>query len=182
MSPRRITIAFPDHMQEVVWAHLRSNDVDEEAAFLFAEPEFTAKGITLHVRGSYLVPSQDFEVRGMDGIVLNDECRAALLKRAHDAGHALIECHAHPGWRPAVFSIYDFEGFSEFVPHVRWRLQDRPYAAIVVAGTTFDALAWIEPGNPTPVAVDAVTSASEILYPTRQSLVRWQEVTRGRTV
>jgi len=152
MSPRRITIAFPDHMQEVVWAHLRSNDVDEEAAFLFAEPEFTAKGITLHVRGSYLVPSQDFE------------------------------CHAHPGWRPAVFSIYDFEGFSEFVPHVRWRLQDRPYAAIVVAGTTFDALAWIEPGNPTPVAVDAVTSASEILYPTRQSLVRWQEVTRGRTV
>jgi hypothetical protein len=78
--------------------------------------------------------------------------------------------------------FYDFEGFTEFVPHVRWRLRGRPYAAIVVADTTFDALAWIEPEDPKPVAVDAVTAESEILYPTRKSVTRWQEVNDGQAV
>lgn len=179
---RRVTIAFPEDMQADVWAHLRSNDRDEEAAFLFAEPEATAKGLTFHVRGWYRVAAEDFEARGFEGIVLSDECRAMVFKRAHNEGRALIECHSHPGWRPAVFSLYDFVGFAEFVPHARWRLHGRPYAAIVVADTTFDALAWIEPENPKPVAVDAVTGESEILYTTRKSMTRWQEVNDGSAV
>jgi hypothetical protein len=183
MTPHRVTLTFATDVQEAVWAHLRSNvDGEEEAAFLFADAEVTTRGTTLHVRGWYQVVADDFEARGMEGIVLTDACRASLFKRAHDEGRCLIECHSHPGPRTAVFSLYDFEGFSEFVPHVRWRLQGRPYAAVVVADTTFDALAWIEPGAHAPVAVDAVTTDNEILYPTRKSLVRWQEVQHGITL
>jgi len=183
MTIRRITLAFSGDIQSAVWQHLRSNpDGEEEAAFLFADAETTPRGITLHVRSWYPVKPEDFEARGWEGIVLSDACRAAMFKRAHDEGRCLIECHSHPGPRPAVFSPYDFEGFVEFVPHVRWRLKGRPYAAVVVADTTFDALAWIDADSETPLAVDAVTAGSEILYPTRKSFTRWQEAHHGKSV
>ena len=68
MTARRVTIAFPEDMQADIWAHLRSNDQDEEAAFLFVEPEVTAKGLTFYVRGWYRVAPEDFEARGIEGI------------------------------------------------------------------------------------------------------------------
>lgn len=180
---QRVTIAFQDGVREAVWKHLRSNaNDDEDAAFLFADAEPTAHGMTLHVRGWYGVVDDDFEAHGLAGIELSDACRAAMFKRAHDEERCLIECHSHPGRRPAVFSPYDFDGFDEFVPHVRWRLQNRPYAAIVVADTSFDALAWIDLDGAELVSVDAVTVGTEILYPTRTSLTRWKELHRGSPI
>jgi hypothetical protein len=169
-------------MQDAVWTHLRSNREDEEAAFLFADVQTTPRGTVFHVRGWYRVEPHDFAARGIEGIELTDACRAALMKRAHDERRALLECHSHPGPRQAMFSLFDFDGFDEFVPHVRWRLKGRPYVAFVVADTTFDALAWIEPGVTSPVAVDAITDGDQLSYPTRRSLTRWKEVHHGQAV
>jgi hypothetical protein len=174
-----VTLSFTGALQMDVWRHLRSNADDEEAAFLFADVESTSRGTTFHVRGWYRVEPEDFDERGMHGIELTDACRAAIVKRAHDEGQSLIECHSHPGAMAATFSLYDFEGFTEFVPHVRWRLKERPYAAVVVAATTFDALAWIDPRTTAPSAVDAVTTDDRILFPTRRSVARWREM-RGQ--
>jgi hypothetical protein len=33
------------------------------------------------------------------------------------------------------------------VPHLWWRLRGRPYGALVTAGKTFDALAWVDGPN-----------------------------------
>jgi hypothetical protein len=175
-----VSIAVPGQIQSDVWNHLRSNQDAEEAAFLFADVEEAPRGATFHVRSWYQVVPSDFEERGAAGIVLTDQCRAWLMKRAHDERRSLIECHSHPGPRVAVFSLYDFEGFTEFVPHVRWRLKGRPYAALVVADTSFDGLAWIAPHNPQPAAVDVLTTPGEIFYPTRRSIALWQEAHRGQ--
>jgi hypothetical protein len=180
---RHVTIAFPPGLQERVWGHLRSNqDGDEEAAFLFADIETTPRGVIFHVHDWYKVEPTDYASRGFDGIELTDSCRGQILKRAHDEGRSLLECHSHPGWRQAVFSRFDFEGFEEFVPHVRWRLKGRPYAAVVVADTSFDALAWVDPDITDPVAVDAVAAGIQLSYPTRHSLTRWKEVHRGKSL
>lgn len=178
----RTTVTFPAGMQEEVWAHLRSNQDDEEAAFLFADVQMTPRGTVFHVRGWYRVQPEDYARRGIDGIELSDDCRAAMLKRAHDEGRCLVECHSHPGPRQAAFSPFDFEGFEEFVPHVRWRLQRRPYAAFVVADSSFDALAWIEPDANEPVAVDAIAAGDQLRYPTRRSLTRWKEMHHGKAL
>src|SRR5262249_44993005 len=84
---QRVTIAFQVGVRDEVWKHLRSNaDGDEDAAFLFADAEPTARGVTLHVRGWYGVVDDDFDARGLAGIELSDACRAAMFKRAHDEG------------------------------------------------------------------------------------------------
>ena len=73
---------------------------------------------------------------------------------------------------PAQFSEYDREGLLETVPHMLWRLAKRPYAAIVVAPSGFDALVWLsDPQKPS--ALDALVAGSQIMKPTNLSLLRW---------
>jgi proteasome lid subunit RPN8/RPN11 len=157
-----------------VWAHLLSNDVgEEEAAFLFAHVEHTSRGVTFNVRDWYAVTSDDYSRRDREGIELNDASRARLFKAAHEGGFSLVECHSHPGPWPAGFSETDVNGFGEFVPHVWWRLKGRPYAAIVVASDTFDAIAWVDSPD-CAIPVDAITDGGRLLYPTHESLKRWE--------
>jgi hypothetical protein len=77
-------------------------------------------------------------------VSLGDETRASVIKWAWDAGLSLVEVHSHGRWAPAGFSGSDLHGFREWVPHLWWRLQARPYAALVTAAGSFDGWAWVE--------------------------------------
>src|SRR5258705_270857 len=114
----------------------------EEAAFLFAHPETIADSTVLSVIECIMIPPEGFASRSRFYLELTDETRAAVIKRAHDLGAGLIECHSHPGQRGAFFSWSDLHGFDDFVPHVRWRLSGRPYAAVVFASDSIDVIAW----------------------------------------
>lgn len=75
----------------------------------------------------------------------------------------LVEAHSHGPRGVPTFSGSDWTGFSEWVPHVRWRLRGAPYAAIVVAAAgTLDAIAWIddEPEQVETIATTGVLRAS----------------------
>lgn len=120
--------------------HLLSTPRCEQAAFLFcrhsdADGAFTCEDWSALERA-------DFEVQAGDYLELTDEARARFIKHAHDRGLCLVESHSHPGPYPAAFSHSDLNGLDEFVPHVRWRLRGRPYAALVFAKSGFDGLAW----------------------------------------
>lgn len=118
----------------------------EEAAFVFAEYE--ASTMTFSLIEWMSVPADGFESRSLYHLALADEYRVRAIRRAHDLECCLVECHSHAGTHPAEFSTSDLWGFGEFVPHVRWRLEGRPYGAIVFAADTFDAFAWIEGVDP----------------------------------
>jgi hypothetical protein len=75
---------------------------------------------------------------------LPDETRSAVIQWATAESACLIEAHSHSQWSPAAFSLYDLRNLDEWVPHLRWRLRGRPYAAIVTSVVDFDALAWID--------------------------------------
>jgi hypothetical protein len=115
----------------------------EEAAFVFCRVLATNSEVQFQFLDLYPVPAGDFEYKSMFGIVLNDLCRAKVIKRAHDLNASLLELHSHPKASTAEFSPSDRSGFAEFVPHVWWRLKQRPYAAIVVSPAGFDSLFWI---------------------------------------
>jgi hypothetical protein len=141
---------------------LPANPKAEEAAFCFArfETEYGFECLEWMP-----VPVTDFGHRSLFHIELTDENRAKVIKRAHDLNASIIELHSHPKARRAEFSASDQSGFLEFVPHVRWRLKGRPYAAIVVTPTAFDSLAWINDDRK-PTSVLQIQAGNKLMSPT----------------
>jgi len=142
---RPILVNLPAAIYDDVIAHLLRSDSDlEEAAFGFAERVAEGDTTVFRIFDWMPVPPEGFEVQLPYHFELTDDMKAAVIKRAHDLGACLIEFHCHTGRWPAAFSPSDRAGFSEFVPHVLWRLKGRPYVAVVVCPSGRDGVAWID--------------------------------------
>jgi hypothetical protein len=118
----------------------------EEASFLYVVPGDDGSFASVEW---FAVPASGFASRSAYHLELSDETRAMVIKRAHDLGASLVELHSHVGRGPARFSPSDLSGFRDFVPHVFWRLKNRPYLAVVMTRTEFDGFAWTsDPHSP----------------------------------
>lgn len=161
-------------MYDGLMAHLLPpNACYEEAAFLFAE-SFHDHGdsLSFQVVDWNPIPPDGFAHRSSYYLELKDDTRASLIKRAHDLNACLVECHSHPCFSPQ-FSWSDCLGLEEFVPHVRWRLRDRPYAAVVVAANGFDSLVWHGTGA-RPDDFAAIGVDGHYMNPTGYTLNNWE--------
>ena len=145
----------------------------EEGAFLFAKISQTVDVLRFDVIETVKLTPDDFEAQFEDFLELADVTRVRLIKRAHALNASLVEMHSHPGPWPAAFSAADRAGLAETVPHMFWRLAKRPYAAIVVATSGFDALIWTE-ANGAPRPLDALIAGTQLLRPTNNSLKGWK--------
>jgi hypothetical protein len=158
-------------LHDQAMAHLRSTGSAEQAAFMFALRRSDTDMFDV-VEGT-LMGRDDLAHQYSDYLELTDEARARLIKRAHALGASLVEMHSHPFPLPAAFSLADREGLRETVPHMWWRLANRPYFAIVIGPSDFDALAWLD--NPrVPRALDALIAGEARLMPTNNSLKGWR--------
>ncbi len=119
------------------------------------------------------MPPEGFVEHSRYFLHLTDETRGRVIKRAHDLSAALIEFHSHPLQRAAEFSASDISGFGEFVPHVRWRLKNRPYAAFVFTPSSFDALAWSD-DVVSPRAFEAIAESGRRHTPTNLTFASWR--------
>lgn len=156
-----ITLELPAKVYGDLRAHLLPGDSDvEQAAFVYARTERDANdGVAFRFVDHELIRPTGFAIQHSYHLELGDEQRAAVIKRAHDLNASIVEFHSHPGPFPACFSPSDLYGFKDFVPHVWWRLKNRPYLAVVVASTGFDALAWVNSPS-APEAVDSIVMES----------------------
>jgi len=144
----------------------------EEAAFLFVTMSQSEDHVSFEVAEVAKLTPADFDARMGDYLELSDKTRARLIKRAHDLGASLAEMHSHLGPYEAAFSDSDRIGLQETVPHMWWRLSKRPYLALVVTRSSFDALVWLD--NPKiPRPLDAVLAGNQLLRPTNNSLEAW---------
>lgn len=144
----------------------------EQAAFLFAACERSARQTRFLVSETRKLHPGDFAAQEGDYLELNDEARAELIKRAHVLGATLVEIHSHLGPWPAAFSDADRAGLRETVPHMWWRLKKKPYLALVMTASGFDALVWIDNAR-TPTALDGLLTGDRLLKPTNYSLGGW---------
>jgi hypothetical protein len=119
------------------------------------------------------IPPEGFDHQYKGFIELTDETRARMIKRAHDLGASIVEFHSHPFAKDAAFTVGDLEGLDEFVPHVWWRLEGRPYGAIVVGRNNFDGLVWLEDPE-CPVALDELRVGAQVRLPTQHTLTGWR--------
>lgn len=161
-----IVVNVPVTVYQAVMKHLLPPDADcEEAAFLFVRGDGSAVTTTLTFVGWIAVERSEFAHQSYGYLELTDEMRPRIIKQAHDLGASVVEMHSHPYPSPAAFSSTDLAGLKEFVPHVRWRLKGRPYVAIVVSPSGFDALAWTDAsGNAEPIGGIAVDG--DLIEPT----------------
>jgi hypothetical protein len=119
--------------------HLRGTV--EQVGFFLADLDGEERAFVL--REWRAMPPEAFEYQGAYHVTLRDDVRPEIIRWAWDRDACLVEIHSHLD-AVATFSSSDISGLEEWVPHVRWRLGGQPYAAIVTAGETFDALAWLD--------------------------------------
>ncbi len=160
-------IQLPSTVYDELRRHLlRGLGAKEEATFVFAP--FDELAGTFSFVEAYHVPSKGFAVQLPYHFELTDATKAYVIKRAHDLGTSLIEFHSHSGPWPPQFSPSDWAGFEEVVPHVRWRLKGRPYAAVVMTVDGFDAFVWTD-GSGKPARLDGIEIGGMLLEPSRLS-------------
>ena len=147
-------------------AHLFHGNV-EQAAFLLVHRQ-TGRAQDFDVAAVRLLQSDAFAVQERYRMTLCDEVRPAVLRWASSNNACLVEAHSHRGNELASFSSVDIAGLGEWVPHVRWRLQQRPYIALVFTEKSFDALVWAgDDGKPQDTC--ALRVGNELLAPTNLS-------------
>lgn len=169
-----VTLDIPLSVYRALRQHLLpENSRLEQGGFLFARCSIDAvRGPDFQFIDWMPLQRVDYDSQYQDFLELSDAARARVIKRAHDLGASLVEFHSHRSAYPAAFSPSDLHGFEEFVPHVHWRLKGRPYAAVVVAPSGFDGLAWT--GSPNaPVQLDRIDTGGKILQATALTL-KWR--------
>jgi hypothetical protein len=168
----RYILKLDARLKAELWGHLLPDDLHcEQAAFLYAAQAAGGDEVAFDVVAHELLARSDFAAQYSDYLELADEARARIIKRAHGLNACIVEIHSHASDRPAEFSLSDRWGLKETVPHVRWRLKERPYLAVVVALSSYDALVWALGGDEPELLFLEVDG--ERLSPTGRSLRSW---------
>jgi hypothetical protein len=167
------TLSIPTSIKADIWSHLLRQtdeaDCPEEAAFGFAKTTRNGENTIFELVEWTPVDVTGFDEQSAFYIELSDEMRAHSIKMAHDLGASLIEFHSHPFQGIAEFSPSDLSGLREFVPHVYWRLKNRPYLAVVVAPSSFDAIAWVDDPH-SPIRVLQIIEGEKTIGATGRTL------------
>ncbi|OHB32996.1 MAG: hypothetical protein A2X79_00765 [Desulfuromonadaceae bacterium GWB2_53_15] len=145
----------------------------EQGAFLFAKLEHEYTALHFSVTGLLELAGDDLHQQDVDYLELSENSWPKVIKQAHSLEACLIEVHSHTGPWDAAFSISDYHGLRETVPHIWWRLKNRPYMALVFTKEGFDALVWTDsPRNPLPL--DYISVDGLKIKPTNHSLIYWR--------
>lgn len=149
---------------------LPENTWKEQAVFAYAiNTGGENKSLKLELVETDFIDPIDFVCHSEMHIDLSGIKRAQIIRRAHELNASIVEWHSHPRFWPVMFSKSDMVGLAEFVPHVMWRLEGRPYIALVVTPYDFDALIW--KGAPdTPHQLGCLEIGFRKLYPTGATL------------
>jgi hypothetical protein len=162
----------PDLYEDLMGHLLPAGNRQEQAVFLFADSIRSDHQVTFEVVEARKLGPADFARQQGDYLEMADATRASLIKEAHDLEASLVEIHSHLGPWPAGFSYTDRLGLQETVPHMWWRLNKRPYLALVVTNSGFDALLWLDDAK-IPRALDGLQVGERMLTPTNFSLGGW---------
>jgi len=137
-------IAIPEDLERMLRSHLFQNEL-EQGAFLFAQPLRYRDELWLEAVNVYLIKPSGWEVQLEVYLEMNDAERAKIMKIAKDTNLAVIDCHSHPGSDEDVgFSPSDKRGITEFAAYAKWKLDGKPFTAMVWGESSVDAVGWCD--------------------------------------
>jgi proteasome lid subunit RPN8/RPN11 len=157
------SITIPERIETPVRQHLLQNHL-EQGAFLYAKVRRLPEQVDLSVVEFHLVPPEGWLVQEPYYLEMDDAERSRIMKRARDGGWAVIDCHSHPS-STAFFSPSDRRGAAEFAEYARWKLDGKPFSAVVWAPETVDAVVWdgVRQTTPAPIKVIRIVGSEERL-------------------
>jgi hypothetical protein len=133
-----LDLNIPDRIFERMTKHLFQGRL-EQGAFLFAKPEEDH----LLVENAYLIPADAWAVQLDVYLEMKDSARARVMNEARRGGWAVVDCHSHPGAGDDVwFSPSDIAGIAAFAQYAKWKLDGKPYVAMVWGEQSLDAVVW----------------------------------------
>ena len=136
------SIVIPSEIEKSVRKHLFKSEV-EQGSFLFTRTETLPGSLSLRVFDLYLVPESGWEIQTDYHLQMKDSERAMIMRKARDLQAGVIDCHSHPQAEDDVFfSASDRSGISDFAQYAKWKLSGRPFAAMVWAQRSMDAVLW----------------------------------------
>lgn len=142
----------------------------ERLVFLLINPIQDNDKVIFGVEDFYLVPETKLN-QSPYSATLNYDVQTRIIKWAWDNNASLAEIHSHPFAKKGVsFSCSDLAGFNEFVPHIWWRLKNKPYIAMVFGKNDFDALVWIDSPH-SEQNLQGLLIGNLLLKPTNKTLV-----------
>lgn len=165
----KYVLIIPEDIQRVLREHLFQNEL-EQGAFLFAHIVNSSKKFGLEATDIYLVPPHGWQVQLDIHLEMKDSERARIMNIARTRGLAVIDCHSHPNSNDAVwFSPSDYLGITEFASYAKWKLEGRPYAAMVWGTSSVDAVIWYDTFTEAYQVdeVSIVGNSTEIMIPKR---------------
>ncbi len=174
--PTDLHVSLPTYQRTL--GHLFSSLESENAAFLYTRACTSDGRLVLSAEDHHLVPHDGFVRRSAYHFELRDDVQRHVIKEAHARGCCLVEAHSHPFPSPACFSETDVLGLVDWVPHVRWRLSGRPYAALVLAPGSFDAVVFS--AGVAPVALDNLVVSGVRIRPTETTVHKWEALSAPR--
>lgn len=166
---KEVHLSIPENTFNKLQAHVLKTSL-EDAAFAYVKSHIRNDRLIFEVIDWDPIHENDFESRSAYHLSLSFETQGKIIKKAHDLNASLVEFHSHSGDFPVKFSYSDFIGFEEFVPHVWWRLNGKPYLAVVFNHNSFDGLAWIENPN-IPQQLNCIRVENKELRPTQRTLI-----------
>jgi len=165
-----IKIIIPANVFNEIKHHLLpQNQKFEEAAFVYSVVKLHGEQMELSFLEWYAVQPKDYLNRSGFHFELTHEMNSRTIKRAHDLNSSIIEFHSHLDQKLVKFSYTDWQGFSEFVPHVLWRIKNKPYSAIVITKLGIDALVWVESFDK-PLGLNELKIGNKVMIPSNNSL------------
>jgi hypothetical protein len=136
-----VWLSLDPSLEETLLPHMHAGA--EHIAFMSGS--YQASDGVFALNDLYIVPPDEVLYEDAQ-VTLRDDHRQSVLEWATSRGGMLVEAHSHGSLGdPVAFSGLDLEGFDSWVPHVRWRLGGRQYAALVFGSTAIDGLAWVGP-------------------------------------
>lgn len=165
----KYVLIIPEDIHWVLREHLFQNEL-EQGAFLFAHTVNGSDEFGLEATDIYLIPPRGWQVQLDVYLEMKDSERAKIMNIARTRGLAVIDCHSHPNSEDEVwFSPSDHLGTIEFASYAKWKLEGRPYAAMVWGTLSVDAVIWydtfVEAYQVDEVRV--IGSSTEIMIPRR---------------
>jgi hypothetical protein len=127
---------------ETLRGHLFQSDL-EQAAFLFTTAGITQTAISLVANDLYLVPPEGWAVQHELYLEMDDDERARIMRMARDRGAGVVDCHSHRGsGRRTRFSPSDLARLPHFAAYAKWKLDGKPFAALVWGEDSVDGRVW----------------------------------------
>lgn len=138
----RYVITIPEEIEHIVRVHLFQSEI-EQGAFLFARVVKPPEELSVDVADCHLIAANAWDEQSEYYLELKNSERAVIMKQARDGNFAAIECHSHPGSGKRVrFSPSDTTGIARFALYAKWKLDGKPYGAMVWGESSVDAVVW----------------------------------------